>query len=128
MLLLVALVLCFAVDTSVCERGFALMNNLKTARRSQMGNKLLRILMTICSLGEDWEDNPNQIPVDEIIDAWRCCEKRGRYESAMWKAAGLKEPGSKKSKANNPAGASSQGVSSVEVDESEVDNLEVPGG
>ena len=91
MLLLVTLVFCFAVDTSVCERGFALRNNLKTARRSQMGNKLLRILMTICSLGEDWEDNPNQIPVDEIVDAWRCCEKRGRYESVMYVEGGWPE-------------------------------------
>ena len=35
-LLLVAIVMCVAVDTSICERGFSLMNNLKTARRSQM--------------------------------------------------------------------------------------------
>jgi hypothetical protein len=31
-LLLVAIVLSFAVDTSICERGFSLMNNLKTVR------------------------------------------------------------------------------------------------
>ena len=49
-LLLVMIVMCIAVDTSICERGFSLMNNLKTARRSQMGNELLRILMTICSV------------------------------------------------------------------------------
>ena len=54
-LLLAGIVMCLAVDTSVCERGFSLMNNLKTARRSQMGNELLRILMTICSLGEEWK-------------------------------------------------------------------------
>ena len=47
-LLLVAIVLSFAVDTSICERGFSLMNNLKTVRRSQMGNTLLRMLMVIC--------------------------------------------------------------------------------
>ena len=64
-LLLVALVMSFAVDTSICERGFALMNNLKTARRSRMGNLLLRTLMTICELGKDWAD-PFKIPVDEI--------------------------------------------------------------
>ena len=52
-LLLVAIVMCIAVDTSICERGFSLMNNLKTARRSRMGNQLLRILMTICSLGSE---------------------------------------------------------------------------
>jgi hypothetical protein len=55
-LLVQVLVDCIAVDTSICERGFSLMNNLKTARRSQMGNELLRILMTICSLGQEWSD------------------------------------------------------------------------
>ena len=55
----------YAVDTSICERGFALMNNLKTARRSRMGNLLLRTLMTICELGDDWKDAA-KIPVDEI--------------------------------------------------------------
>ena len=48
--------MCLAVDTSVCERGFSLMNNLKTARRSRMGNLLLRTLMTICDLGKEWAD------------------------------------------------------------------------
>ena len=41
------------------------MNNLKTARRSRMGNLLLRTLMTICELGKEWED-PTKIPVDEL--------------------------------------------------------------
>ena len=91
-LLLVALVMSFAVDTSICERGFALMNNLKTARRSRMGNLLLRTLMTICELGKDWAD-PFKIPVDEIALEWRTQSMRGRYESAMWRAAGLEQPG-----------------------------------
>ena len=47
-LLLVAIVMCMAIDTSICERGFSLMNLLKTAsktaKRSTMGNELLRIL------------------------------------------------------------------------------------
>ena len=89
-LLLAAIISCFAIDTSVCERGFSLMNNLKTARRSQMGNELLRILMTICSLGQAWSD-PSQIPVDRIVEVWREQSKKGRYESAMWSAAGLDE-------------------------------------
>ena len=54
----------------MCERGFSLMNNLKTARRSRMGIKLLRILMTICSLGAEWSD-ASKIPVDEIVEEWR---------------------------------------------------------
>ena len=82
--------MCIGVDTSICERGFSLMNNLKTARRSRMGNELLRILMTICSLGSEWAD-PSKIPVDEIIEEWRSQSERGRYEAAMWQEAGLEE-------------------------------------
>ena len=67
------------------------MNNLKTARRSRMGNLLLRTLMTICELGKEWED-PTKIPVDEIVTEWREQSSKGRYEVAMWRAAGLEEP------------------------------------
>ena len=66
------------------------MNNLKTARRSSMGNELLRYLMIICSLGEEWTD-ASKIPVQAIVDAWREGSAKGRYEGAMWAAAGLEE-------------------------------------
>ena len=56
-----------------------------------MGNLLLRTLMTICELGKEWAD-PFKIPVDEIAEEWRTQSSRGRYESAMWRAAGLEEP------------------------------------
>ena len=52
---------------------------------------LLRILMTICSLGAEWCDS-SKIPVDEIVEEWRSRSAKGRYEHAMWKAAGLEEP------------------------------------
>ena len=90
-LLLVAIIMSYAVDTSICERGFALMNNLKTARRSRMGGLLLRTLMIICELGKEWAD-PTKIPVEEIVAEWREQSARGRYEGAMWRAAGLEEP------------------------------------
>ena len=61
-LLLVLLVMTYAVDTSICERGFATMNLLKTKKRSCMRNELLRDLMTVCELGKDWKD-PSKIPV-----------------------------------------------------------------
>jgi hypothetical protein len=93
-LLLVAIVMCIAIDTSICERGFSTMNNLKTARRSSMHTELLRVLMVICELGKEWREDPNQIPVEQIVEEWRSQSARGRYESAMWKAAGLVEPGS----------------------------------
>ena len=111
-LLLVVIVMCIAVDTSVCERGFSLMNNLKTARRSRMGDGLLRILMTICSLGTEWED-PTRIPVAAIVEEWRSQTNRGRYEAAMWRAAGLEEAagrrceGSSESNGNNGCRGSS---------------------
>ena len=57
-------------------------------RCSALGGELLHILMTICSLGEEWSE-PAKIPVDSIIEVWREQSKRGRYEQAMWKAAGL---------------------------------------
>ena len=98
----------YAVDTSICERGFALMNNLKTARRSRMGNLLLRTLMTICELGDDWKDAA-KIPVDEIVEEWRSQSSKGRYESAMWRAAGLEEPNAKGS------GAASSSTAAEEV-------------
>ena len=48
----------------------------------------------ICELGKDagWAD-PTTIPVDEIVKEWRTQSKKGRYESTMWLAAGLEEPG-----------------------------------
>lgn len=91
-LLLACIIFTFAVDTSICERGFALMNNLKTALRSRMGDSLLRALMTICELGKEWAD-PTKIPVDEIVEEWRLQSSKGRYESSMWRAASLEEPG-----------------------------------
>ena len=73
-LLLVAIVHCFAIDTSVCERGFSLMNLLKTARRSSMGEHLLRMLMVIASLGEEWKarwKDASKIPVQDIDCMYR---------------------------------------------------------
>ena len=52
---------------------------------------MLRILMTLCSLGEEWKEDPSKIPVNEIAEEWRSQGKRGRYEAAMWRAAGLEE-------------------------------------
>ena len=55
-----------------------------------MGDELLRILMTICSLGAEWKD-PTKIPVEAIVEEWRRQSTKGRYEAAMWTAAGLTE-------------------------------------
>ena len=78
-------------DTSICERGFSLMNLLKTAKRSAMGNALLRMLMRICSLGKaaGWMD-PAKIPVSEIVQIWREEASLGRYANQLiWGVEGL---------------------------------------
>jgi hypothetical protein len=90
-LLLVAIVMCMAIDTSICERGFSLMNLLKTAKRSTMGNELLRILMAVCSLGKDagWDD-PTKIPVEDIIEIWREQSSKGRCANSLfWRVEAL---------------------------------------
>ena len=37
----------------------------------------------------------SKIPVDEIEEEWRSRSSKGRYEHAMWTAAGLEEPQSR---------------------------------
>ena len=65
------------------------MNLLKTAKRSAMGTGLLRMLMTICTLGAEWKD-PSKIPVEEMIDIWREESKGGRYlNKLLWGAQAL---------------------------------------
>ena len=43
-------------------------------------------------VGRKWAD-PTKIPVDKIAEEWRYQSSKGRYESAMWREAGLEEPG-----------------------------------
>ena len=38
------------------------------------------------------EENPTSISVEKIVEEWRAQSTRGRYEAAMLKAAGLREP------------------------------------
>ena len=109
------------------------MNNLKTARRSRMGEALLRMLMTICELGSAWKD-PELIPVAEIIEEWRSQSTRGRYESRMWSPEMLQAFG--RGDSNMDGGASSGGGGSSGAggsadgggpEEGDVDNLEAGG-
>ena len=123
-LLLVAIVQTIAVDTSICERGFSLMNNLKTVRRSRMKKTLLRLLMTICSLGEEWKD-PKKIPVKEIIKEWRAQSGRGRYEGAQWSAESLAEVLNSGGEGSGEGGSGGSGGSAEE--EAEVDNTTAGG-
>ena len=54
-----------------------------------MGTNLLRMLVTICSLGAEWKDS-TKIPVEEIIDIWREESKSGRFlNQLVWGAQAL---------------------------------------
>ena len=48
-------------------------------------------MQSIGELGKEWID-PTKIPVEEIVEEWRSQSRRGRYEAAMWKKAGLEQP------------------------------------
>ena len=69
--------------------------------------------MTICELGKEWDD-PTQIPVEEIVEEWRSQSTRGRYESAMWRAAGLEEPNGKWKRGTHGAAATWEGGEQVD--------------
>ena len=69
--------------------------------------------MTICELGKEWDD-PTQIPVEEIVEEWRSQSTRGRYESAMWRAAGLEEPNGKWKSGVHGAAATWEGGEQVD--------------
>ena len=46
------------VDTSECERIFSLMNNLKTAQRSRLGNNLKNLML--------WHTMAKDMPCAEV--------------------------------------------------------------
>ena len=68
----------------------------------------------------------SKIPVDEIVEEWRSRSSRGRYEDAMWTAAGLEEPRSRweKQEGREPTcgPAEEDGARAFEGDET-MDNL-----
>ena len=64
-------------------------------------------------------EDASEIPVEQIVEQWRGESRRGRYESAMWRASGLAEP--------EEPGPSERPGPSGEVEESEVDNATAGG-
>ena len=89
-LMLVLCVHCIALDTSICERLFSLMNRLQTKVRNIMGILLLQMSMTICTLGKEWQHDSSKIPIDDILKVWRENKKKGRYEDkALWSIESL---------------------------------------
>ena len=79
-----------------------------------------RILVVLASTNtcKEWAD-PTKIPVDAIVTEWREQSKKGRYEAAMWRDAGLEEPNAKGAK-----GAKEGANADAEM---EVDNLAAGG-
>ena len=80
LLTLVTLVLLIPMDTSECERGFALMNRLKTAMRNRLGLNHLNDLMTICMLGPDI----STLNLKEVLTYWYAQKKKGRFLNAKF--------------------------------------------
>ena len=66
---LVVFALLVPADTSECERVFSLMNDLKTAERSSLGNVNLSNLMVWHALGKDLKCE--QLPVMSILKEFR---------------------------------------------------------
>ena len=83
-LVLVLLVQLIAMDTSICERIFSLLNRLQTKVRNRMGLKLLQMSMTIIMLGHEWKDDISSVPCAEIIAIWREGVKTKRYDAKIW--------------------------------------------
>ena len=76
LLCVVALVRNFLLDTSCCERGFSVMNLLRTAVRNRLSERLCRVLMTIVLIGGEDYKHPDTVPVDEIYQIWKAEKKR----------------------------------------------------
>ena len=74
MLKLVALMLLLPMDTSECERIFSLMNDLKSAERSQLTPRVLKNLMIWHYYGK--KIAVSELPAYEILREWyKVCEE-----------------------------------------------------
>ena len=71
---LVVVALLVPADTSECERIFSLMNNIKTADRSAMGQQNLRNLMLWHEMAKQLE--PEEVPVMAILKEFRSRDGR----------------------------------------------------
>jgi len=94
-----------------------------TGRPPDKTEQTTTLLMTICSLGEDWLKDPSSIPVEEIVEVWREQSGKGRYEAAMWRAAGLEEPRKRRERVERGEG----GAVDEEGGLADVDNLAAGG-
>ena len=115
-LLLLAIIMSYAVDTSVCERGFAPHEQPQDVTALAHG-QLAAADAHDHLRARQGVGRPNQDPhQQEIVTEWREQSSKGRYEAAMWRAAGLEEPNAEGAKGGADAGATT-----------EVDNLTAGG-
>jgi len=93
LLCLVVLVRNWMLDTSCCERGFSIMNLLRSPVRNRLSQELCRALMTIALIGGEKYKHPSTVPVDEIYKVWM--EQKKRYsvgsDAELWGQKGWDE-------------------------------------
>ena len=71
---LICVVLIIVMDTSCCERGFALMNRTHTEERDRLKVETVNDLLMIMNLGPDVED----LDVQDMVGRWLHASTKGR--------------------------------------------------
>ena len=88
LLVVVLLVLLIAVDTSECERGFSLVNRLKTEERNRLLIAHLNDLACVCNhavpTGSSKVQAIKHFNPQPILDMWMDGSRKGRYLGAKF--------------------------------------------
>ena len=92
-LILALVVLLIILDTSCCERSFALMNRIHTYLRNRLGVATLKNLMCICSLGPSIMNFDPKLILAKWLEA-PFMQKNGRGRSLQGKLNALMGAGS----------------------------------
>ena len=92
-LILALVVLLIILDTSCCERSFALMNRIHTYLRNRLGVATLNNLMCICSLGPSIMNFDPKLILAKWLEA-PFMQKNGRGRSLQGKLNALMGAGS----------------------------------
>ena len=91
--MLASVVLLIILDTSCCERSFALMNRIHTYLRNRLGVATLNNLMCICSLGPSIMNFDPKLILAKWLEA-PFMQKNGRGRSLQGKLNALMGAGS----------------------------------
>ena len=105
---LVALLLLIPMDTSECERLFSLMNDLKTAERSNLDPQVLKNLMVWNYYGKNV--SVEQLPTAQILQEWyKVCEGAGLRSVGTARAEESGSSGVRQSPTIDAGGSSGSG-------------------